>query len=232
MTETSTPAPSAHTTRRNLLIAAPAVAAIAAIPAIAIAKTCPADRSAWNAAMADYQRVNAEDAAFSQGYMPLWERCKADCEQVPHVALRPDPHSGHNQPVTTADTWAVRMARHEVKQMDNGKMWLDPKVPGVQARFDLQCDIVRAADERDAAIQVVRGRFGMDEADDESERLGDRLADAASTLMSAPAPDLAALRWKLDYMHAEDGSESTPAWSMHFVAQALADIARLLPEGK
>lgn len=230
MTTITTPAPVAHTTRRNLLIAAPAVAALVAVPAMAFT-TSTADRSEWNAARNAFEQLKAEDAAFSARYMALWDRCKAACERIPHVTLRPDPALGQVQPVTTADTWAVRMARYEVQQMDAGKMWLDPKIPGLQTRFDLQREIASAADERDAAIQAVRDSFGMDDADEESDQLGNRLSEAADVLMSTPAPDLAALRCKLDYMFPAEGSESTPAWSNDFVAQALADIARLLPKG-
>lgn len=61
MTTTTTPAPAAHTTRRNLLIAAPAVATALAIPAVAMAQ---AGDIGWNAAKAAYRRaVQREDKA-------------------------------------------------------------------------------------------------------------------------------------------------------------------------
>lgn len=52
--------------------------------------------------------------------------------------------------------------------------------------------------------------------------------------MDMPAPDLAALRWKLDYIteEARDPQGSLGSYTHKFVAQTLADIARLLPEGK
>ena len=61
------------------------------------------------------------------------------------------------------------------------------------------------------------------------EQLGERICDTAETLMQTPAPDLAALRWKLD--HLTDNGERWDNWSPDYVMQALADIARLLPAG-
>lgn len=216
------------TSRRALLKAAPLATAALAIPAFAAATTIPTDRSAWNSALAAYHRVRAEDAAFSARYMPIWDRCKASCDRVPHVALRPDPYSGRKDPVTTADEWLVRMARYEVKRLDSGKMRIDANVPGVQEHYDLKRELARAADERDAARQRIRDRFGMDDMDDQSDRLGDRLARAEEALMDTPAPDLAALRFKLDHLLEPDSDGSTACWSRAYVAQTVADYQRLL----
>lgn len=232
MTEPTTGAPSAHPTRRQLLSAAPLTAVALAIPATAAATSIPADRTQWEAALATLRQAKAHDDAYVPGWWELWNKCKAACDRVPHFAVRPAPYSGRHEPVTTADDWLVRMARYEVQQKAEGKVWHDPKVPGVVEHFEWQRDLAQAADERDAAIQRLRASFNMDDADEKAEQLGEAVAEAQRVLMATPAPDLAALRWKLDYALADDSTESTPAWSMDFIAQMLADIARLLPEGR
>lgn len=60
--------------------------------------------------------------------------------------------------------------------------------------------------------------------------LGDRLTEAEGILMALPAPDAAALRWKMEYVFEAD-EEAMPAWSMGQLRQTIADFRRLLPEG-
>lgn len=57
--------------------------------------------------------------------------------------------------------------------------------------------------------------------EDERERLCDEFSGAETLLMATPAPDLAALRWKLDHTA---GSE----WNKDYVAQMQRDIDRLM----
>jgi hypothetical protein len=68
MTNTSTPAPGAHTTRRNLLIAAPAIAAFAAVPVLATDHDTDII-AAWRTRKAAYARYNALPMADEPGYL-------------------------------------------------------------------------------------------------------------------------------------------------------------------
>lgn len=52
--------------------------------------------------------------------------------------------------------------------------------------------------------------------------------EALEQLMDMPAPDLAALRWKLEQLHEGDGG--MPAWTAEYIAQTYADVARLMPK--
>ena len=71
-----------------------------------------------------------------------------------------------------------------------------------------------------------------DIASEMSTMSGDALAAAESALMELPAPNLAALRWKLDHiLEPDSGSDETPGWSMGYVRQTIADYRRLLGEG-
>lgn len=60
------------------------------------------------------------------------------------------------------------------------------------------------------------------------EALSDREADTKSALLRMPAPDLAALRWKLDQTFEDD---EIALWCEEIVLVMRADFARLLPEG-
>lgn len=64
---------------------------------------------------------------------------------------------------------------------------------------------------------------------DRHDELWSLVGDAKEEVMKTPAPDQAALRYKLDYLLEDDGTESVSAWSMDYAAQTLADIARFLP---
>lgn len=220
------------TSRRALLGALPATAVAVAIPATAAPI---ADRTAWNAAMSNLAKIEAEDAAFTPGWMDTWRRCKAECEAIPHTILEPDPYSGRKAPVSTGDRNFVAYARRTVEELDAGTTRFD-NLPGLRAHEKLCRDTVAAADERDRQVQAVNDRYDIDRLDEKAERLGDALADAQRRLLDMPAPDLAALRWKLDRVlaleHADDeDGGNIPAWSHSYVRQTLADIARLLPAG-
>lgn len=222
-----------NATRRAILAGVPAAAIAATIPAGA----APADRRAWEHALAIHQRAKQAEEAFYPVWQGLHAKCRADCENVPHIVLRPDPYTGRNRPVSTADWFYVARARDAVKKLDAGETYLDPSSPSVQAHYQLQRDVAAAADDYDSDIQAIRDGYGMDEADDHFEALGEATNNAEAAVMATPAPDLAALRWKLDrlleleHTDDEDGG-SFPAWAGHYVAQTLADIARLLPEGR
>lgn len=76
-----------------------------------------------------------------------------------------------------------------------------------------------------------------DDVNDEHDRLIDVMCAAEEVVLATPAPDLAALRWKLDKLFVLDHSGfdpagSTPCWSAPYVHQTMLDIVRLLPEGR
>ena len=65
---------------------------------------------------------------------------------------------------------------------------------------------------------------------DEQERLTDLFCEATEAALQTPAPDLAALHWKLDYL--TDAGTNFPSWTPGFVEQTFADMARLLPQAR
>lgn len=217
-----------NTTRRALIQAAPLTAAALAIPTLAAASP-NADDTAWRAALDHVEALEAHDKAFSAFYSDLRARYSADRDRIPHVVLRPDPYTGRREPVTTADDFFVNRARKDVQALDEGRMRFDP-TPELIEHEALLRDLVAAADDRDGQIAAIRAKHGMDQADDASDKLGDDMAAAYFAAVDTPAPHLAALRWKLEYLLADDSTDSVPAWSMDYVRQTLADIAALLPQ--
>ena len=75
MSTTTTPAPIAHTTRRNLLIVAPAIAALVAVPALATDHDADII-AAWRTRKAAFARYNALPMADEAGDMPPSERAE------------------------------------------------------------------------------------------------------------------------------------------------------------
>lgn len=62
---------------------------------------------------------------------------------------------------------------------------------------------------------------------DRMDELGEEVSLAEDRLMAMPAPDRAALRWKLDLVFADCGG-ATGSWSMFYLQQTFADYRRLL----
>lgn len=217
------------TSRRALIKSAPLAAAALAIPMSARAAT--ADRTAWNVAMAAYNAAKAEDDAYNPVFRELHNRWTETTEAVPHVTLRPDPYTGRFEPVSTADRFFVADARRIVKELAEGKRRHDP-LPDLTEHTALLHEVVAAADKRDTEIDAISGQLGYDAASERYEALGEALYGTEDALMETPAPDLAALRWKLAKVIDSDGTNAISAWSAEYVAQTIADIARLLPEGR
>lgn len=162
-----------HTDRRSLIAGIPAAAVAVAIPANALA--APADRRAWEFALARYKAAEQTAETFdAETFNPLWESEKA-FEKAHGIELR------------GGESWT---RKRDAFLREHGTAH---KVP--------------------------------DELHEQHERLWEAVGDAASEVLDVPAPDLAALRWKLDYL--TDGGKDWAGWEG--MSQPLADIARLLP---
>lgn len=215
--------------RRAFIAAASTSTVAAAIPAVAIsAPIISLDRSEWEAAMAAFERVQEDERVFNPLYLQSWNQCRSECDGLPYTTFEPEPGMSYLGAASTENAHFVRHARREVEGLNTGRVRYDP-LPDLIAREKKLRHVVRDADEREAAVQAIRDRHRMDDMDDQSEALTDRYVDARDVLMDMPAPDLAALRWKLEQLTDPDGSLA--GWSAEFVRQTFADVASLLPEG-
>jgi len=64
---------------------------------------------------------------------------------------------------------------------------------------------------------------------DRADELCDAWSDAESDLMGIPAPDLQALRWKLDHFMLDHNGVYHASYSVDFLRQTIADYQRLMP---
>lgn len=84
---------------------------------------------------------------------------------------------------------------------------------------------------RDAYRAYLNRKYGAKAAPYEEEvqydDLTDSMVEAETVLAEMPAPDVAALRWKMEHL-LESGGVRTPSWSLSYVKQTKADMRRLL----
>lgn len=214
------------TTRRGILTAAlalPATALAASVPTTA--QAAPTDRTAWDRAFAAFELATFEDEAFGRVYNDVEARYFAALAAIPHTALRPDPYSGRFIPVTTADEQFVKRARRLVEDVRAGRCYLETeRYPDLGEHYRLCRETKVAADKRDRKVRQLNARLGMDEVEAMSEALGQRAYEAKWALMELPAPDGAALLWKLGVLLDADSI----AWEEKAVSPAMADARRLL----
>ncbi len=218
--------------RRAALAAIGSAGAVATVPVAAVAASA-VDRTAWDEAMQAYEAAKAEDEAFNAVFDRLYNRCRAAEEAIPHTTLQPDPYSGRVVPVTTTDRDFVIEARRLVDKVAAGKCYLETeRYPSLGKHYQLCQDVKAAADKRDRQVRIVRAHFGMDEAEEKWEALGQRAYEAEWALMNTPAPDALALLWKLEKLLAADPNGSTDSWAEHAVKQTMSDARRLLSTGR
>lgn len=84
------------------------------------------------------------------------------------------------------------------------------------------------------AVQALHARHGgifavPDDVGEMCDRLSDEAYEAEWVLRKMPAPDHAALRWKLDrFLTCDDNDGYTDSWSTDAIAQTIEDYRRLL----
>lgn len=175
-----------ETTRRAFIGGTAAMAAVAASPAVAIA--LPADRKAWEHAMARFQVAKVEFDAFAavfdeglEGEM-AFEAAHGVVHMLPNGDFAPN-----------------YFAKRKALQAEHGTAYLVP-----------------------------------DHMHERMEALSEAMGEAEMAALNTPAPDLAALRWKLDRLTVDAGKSDgdMPPWAGHVIRQTLLDIARLLPPGR
>lgn len=93
-----------------------------------------------------------------------------------------------------------------------------------------------AAEVRSAwlAYRATYDELGIQAVDDESERLCDIQCDLENRLLEIPAPDTAALLWKLDYLFGPEtlGNKNyCDAWCARWIAVLMHDARRLIGRG-
>jgi hypothetical protein len=197
------------------------ISAVAAVPAVSFADAAHAlssqpNRADWDTAFAEYEHA-ARDADFhSTRYNAIEKAYFAACERVPDVTLRPDPHAGISEPLTTSRPSHVAHARRSLEGLVE---WGQDAT----AHVALCRELVAADDARKAQMAEIDASLGYSKTVKAFETAVDRHSEKARRLLTMPAPDGEALLWKLDYLYFSQFS-----WAEEINDQTAGDARRLL----
>lgn len=136
------------------------------------------------------------------------------------------------KPIVALSDWEAAMAQLHDKTDLYERFKRDVADPAVERdraferRHGLEFD---APDyfHRRIALQAEQGYQSPPSIADTADRLCDAMTDAEGDLMDTPAPDHAALLFKLEKLLAVENG-GTDAWSAAYVAQTVEDMRRLL----
>ncbi|NIJ07610.1 hypothetical protein FHS31_001206 [Sphingomonas vulcanisoli] len=208
-------APSLPATNRRSFLGALAFAPVAASPIIAFAakaESVRVDRTVWDRAFATMEAAKQASDEFDNNVL-----APVDAE-LERIAPRPELSFDH-----TAKSGQV--ARYEMWVTDLHR-WDNHSVPEIRE----SAARVRGAWNKHVEAQR---RLGWEPICDESERLCEIRCDHESDLIAIPAPDHAALLWKLEHLYgpsarAYDGSG--PTYCAEWVNALMNDARRLLSQ--
>lgn len=203
-----------------------ALGAIGSIAAAGLALTQRADaaptasRAEWDKAWREYQRATAA--------------YKSDCKvsdpvMAAHRANAPDEDMINWREFTMVDRNHVlfRLDLDEYRQrvIKGRHVWWFGDDAALARRMAAIDSVQRYRDARAANDR----RHDIDAVCARSERLCEAMCAAEDRLMmQIPAPDHAALLWKLEKLLEVDPDRSTPPWAGFYVTQTIADMRRIL----
>ena len=203
--------------RRETLVGIALCGATAAIPVTgaSMAKGMQQpDRSAWDRAMANYERAVAASDAYDAEYEHIAAAHLSAIEAVPHVTM-PNPDRGRT--LTTANRHDVAMARSSCRNLRYVEVCAYDGVKENQAFVD-------AADKRDAVIAQIDRRFNWDAVNEHYDALSSAIGDTETVLLDMPAPDADALLWKVERLY----RPGEGMWTEGVEDQTHADLSRFL----
>lgn len=223
------------TNRRDALKLLGQSVALGAIPALAIGAakrahgaTPTIDRSAWDHAFAAHERARAAHEAYRPTYEAAIQGFERDQPNGDGIDLRPIMSIGHRRydMLHREDLDAL----HSTYRDGLGKWWFSPNPEAQIEKHKATCDQVRRFR---SEFQAAKDRHNYEAVTNLDEALSQAAYDARWALLETPAPDLAALRFKLEYLFAdgaaEDGNGAEP-WAQHVMANLMADVGRLMPK--
>lgn len=148
---------------------------------------------------ATFNVATIESQAFNLHFDALWRRRRAESDAIPHVTFGPHPFFPERSPVSTANAEIVHLSRKHLEELPADDTLSDSSSMMLEHRSFCE-QVVVAADQRDLQIKAIEERLCYREAEQKWNTLTDRAYDAEQKLMRAPAPDLAALQWKVERM--------------------------------
>lgn len=226
------------TNRRGALAAlAKATAGVTALGVACSVSQCasPAhgatiDRTAWNTAFARMVKAREAYEAYKPTCAAAYEGFKRDAPSGDGINMRdlsplitPMERANILYSVDLDKLHADYIAAHKVS-------WWAPDPDAMIARHKASCEEVRRFRAEREAVKI---RHNYDAVSARDEELAEAAYDASWALFDIPAPDLAALRFKLEHLFgdgAKEGGEGAEPWAQHVMAGVMADIRRLLPK--
>lgn len=222
------------TTRRGALATFGQAAVMGAIPAALVGATakCTAsanaatiDRSAWDAAYAKMLKHRAAYEAYQPTYNAAVEGFERDEPTGDDINLRPIcpiiTKAWRHQILHTADLEQM----HTQFLAGQGRTWgsVDPEKTIAIHRATL--DQVR---EFRRQLQAAKDKHRYDAVLERDDALATADCDATWELFELPAPDLAALHWKIEHLFGKSDDFEVESWSANVMQNLMADTRRLL----
>ena len=179
----------------------------------------PPSRSHWETALARYEATLVEAAAFDAEYErieTIWREGQPSMEEIHWKAF---PFADRDHVARILDLSEAERQRRE----GQNKWWWAKDPTASLAEFCAALESVQQFRDAEERHEI---QSGFRAASERYESLTDAISDASDLLMAMPAPDAAALRWKLDQLKNKDGSFA--AYSSDYMRQINEDIARIL----
>jgi hypothetical protein len=214
----------AGVSRRHVMTAMAAiVASSTAAPAFAGVKPA-ADRREWVQALRHYEMAREKAERIGSDFDGIYSRYHEAIEKVPHVTVDFDMA---DKPITTSDAYMLADAKRQVR----GVMYLENHPGNYQSHRWAQ-RLLDAQQEREAAMNRIDERMGYSIAAQRCDDAWDAESEAKTRVMQMPAPDRAAVLWKLEELFGakqlEDEDGGIPPWSVDYTAQFFDDVRRFL----
>lgn len=216
---------------RRALLGAIGIAPIAIATAAAPAKgavSFASDRSAWDRAFAHMEATRKAERDHEPIHDAAWDAWCRNEPTADHIDLRPVRFiasiAQREDVLRTADLFKL----HAEYVASYQKTWFAPDPAANIARHKATCDQI-AEYRRDYAAARAKYWPELDRGNDLSEAA----YEASWALFDLPAPDLAALHWKITHLFKgvlEEGCDSSTSWNAQIVEQLMADVRRLMPE--
>ena len=194
-------------------------ATLTTTPAIALAgPPLAAGREEWDAAMRDYLSVKAAYDAFTPGYDAAYDAYQRGAPSLDVIDWTYPEFAMRNRR-DVAENFDVEAHIHFVLGGE-GTWWSAAcpadKIAQVRAACDSLLKYRAAKADHETRVDILALNRLCDET-------GEAEVVAGLALIALPAPDLAAVVWKVAYLFPED-EESTPCYDMEKLRQFRADI--------
>jgi hypothetical protein len=209
------------------------VLAAAAVTSPALASASPptgtsCDRAAWDAAFAKMRKHRAAFEAYQPTYDAAIEGFERDKPVGDDIDLRPIhpliTHGWRNEILHTADLEQM----HTQFLAGQGRTWgsADPEKTIAIHRATL--DQIR---EFRRQYQAAKDKHRYEAVVERGDALSNADYDAAWELFELPAPDMAALHWKIEHLFGKSEDFEVEPWSAKVMANFMTDAHRLLSGG-